>query len=1188
MISTQRDTQRTLLNALSVAGKRKTPTTKGISPRCPSPKTEQFMASTNNIDKLSPPLYNSRIIGIFVALIKKHYPEINIDFVLGYAGITTHDVKEPGLWFTQDQVDRFHEALATKTGNKDIAKEAGQFAASSEGMGAAKQYTLGLMSLTALYLSMGKIYAVMSRGADIKTKKIGANKVEIISTPRPGVNEKPYQCKNRIGTFESVARLFTKKFAKVEHPSCYHKGGNSCRYIITWENTPSYIWKLVRNYSLLLSIFSSLVLLFLLPVMSWITFTLSCALLVMMFSFYSQFLEKEELSKTITEQGDAAKDLLDETNIRYNNAVFIQEIGKAISTILDIDRLINTVMSLMQTRLDFDRGMIMLANKEKTRLYYRDGYGYDSELEEVLTNTGFHLESPHSKGVVVQAFKQQKPFLINDVAEIEQEISERSLEFLRHTATKAFICVPIVYEEEPLGIIIVDNVNTKRHLTQSDMNLLMGVASQTAISMANAISFQKLQESEEKYRTVLERIEEGYFEVDLAGRFTFFNDSICKILGYPRAELMDTNNREYTDSETSARMYKTFNEIYRTGKPANIIDYQIIRKDGGTRNLEISASLLKNSAGEPIGFRGVIRDVTERKHAEAMHREKLAAEAASRAKSKFLANMSHEIRTPLNGIIGMTELAMMTDMDSNQRNILQTIQTESNSLLSIINDILDFSKIEAEMLELEEISFDLTSMVDNIVNSFAHTAKQKGLKIKGSLAPDIPSGVIGDPGRLRQVLTNLVANAVKFTLKGEINIDVHVAEDLGKSVKLRFSVRDTGIGIPKDKKETIFESFTQADSSTTRKYGGTGLGTTISKQLAELMGGEIGVESEVGMGSYFWFTAVFLKQTIEKGTRVKKDKKSVISPKQVEKQRKSFKILLVEDYPTNQQVAMSHLKAAGYDVDLAENGLGALDLYRKNHYHLILMDIQMPLMDGYEATREIRKLETQSRQIETTDMTSDHQQPLSSSTQIQSTINNQQSAIQRVPIIAMTAHAVEGYREECLEAGMDDYLTKPLTRKRFLAMVDKWTGLAADGDAETSSLQPTPQPDTIIPDESGLPQRSNKHQSKKNLPMDFEKALNEFEGDEALLMEVLKGFMENVKGQIGVIQQALMSQDADRVRREAHSIKGGAANLRADELSRIAFELENIGKSGKLERGIEALKRLEKEMDGLEKMERTL
>ncbi len=1127
------------------------------------------------------PLYNSRITRTYVEYLRKHYPEVAIDSVLAYAGMTASEIQDGAHWFTQNQVDRFYEIVAVKTGNPNVAREAGRFSASTEGLGAAKQYTLGLMSLTSIYMLMGKLYPLLSRAAEITTKKIGSNRVEIICTPKPGVREKLQQCENRIGTFEAVATFLTDKPAQVEHTSCLHKGDDACRYVVIWEKTPAHLWKKIRNYALLSSIAVCPALIPFLPTISWVALLIICASLTAAVTFYTQHLEKAELIKTIKTQGDAAKDLLGEADIRYNNAVFVQEIGQAISTILDIDKLIRTVVSVMQKRLDFDRGMIMIADKKKAHLTYRNGYGYDRELEEVLRNTGFHLGNPRSRGVAVEAFKKQKPFLVNDISEIEQDLSERSQEFVKKMGTQSFLCVPIVYENESLGLIIVDNIESEKTLARSDMNLLMGVASQTAISMANAISFQKLQESEEKYRTILESIEEGYFQVDLAGNFTFVNDALCKILGYSHEELRSMNNREYTNSEISARMYKAFNEIYRTGKPANIIDYQIIRKDGGRRDLEISASLLNNSAGEPVGFRGVVRDVTERKQAEAMHREKLAAEAASRAKSKFLANMSHEIRTPLNGIIGMTELAIMTDMDSNQRNLLQTIQTESNSLLGIINDVLDFSKIEAEMLELEEISFDLTSMVDNLVNSFTHSAKQKGLEIRASFAADVPSGVIGDPGRLRQVLTNLVANAVKFTPKGEINIDVHVAEDLGKSVKLRFSVRDTGIGIAKDKKETIFESFTQADSSTTRTYGGTGLGTTISKQLAELMGGEIGVESEVGEGSCFWFTAVFSIQTIEKGTRVKKDQESVISPKQVENQRRSFKVLLVEDYPTNQQVAMSHLKAAGYDVDLAENGLAALELYRKNHYDLILMDIQMPVMDGYEATREIRRLETLSRQIETTDKASDNQQPLSSRVK-------DRSSIKRVPIVAMTAHAVEGYREECLGVGMDDYLTKPLTRKHFLAMVKKWTGSTTGGDAETSSLQPIPQPDRINLDEPGLPLRSNNHQSKKDLPMDFEKALNEFEGDKPLLMEVLKGFMENVREQIGVIQQALMCQDADRVRREAHSIKGGAANLRADELSRIAFELENIGKSGKLERGIEALKRLENELDGLGKMERTL
>jgi len=1111
-----------------------------------------------------------------------------MDSVLADVGMKASEIQDGAHWFTQSQVDRFHEVVISKTGNPNIAREAGRFSASTEGLGAAKQYTLGLMSLAAIYALMGKLYPLLSRAAEVKTKAIGPNKVEIISTPKPGVNEKPYQCENRIGTFEAVAQFLTAKPARVEHFSCVHKGDDTCRYVVVWEKTQARLWKKIRNYTSLSSIAVCAALIPFLPVALWDVLLMACVSIITAVSFYSQHLEKSELIKTIKTQGDAAKDLLAETDIRYNNAVFVQEIGQAISTILDIDKLIRTVITVMQKRLDFDRGMVMIANPEKTRLIYRDGYGLNSELKERLTHTGFHLDNPRSKGVAIQAFKQQKPFLVNDISEIEEDLSERSRVFVQKMGSRSFICVPIVYESDSLGVIIMDNISSKRALTGSDMSLLMGVASQTAISMVNAISFQKLQESEEKYRTILERIEEGYFEVDLAGRLTFFNDSICRILGRSREELMGMSNRDYTDSETAARMYTAFNETYRTGTPANIIDYRIIRKDGGARNLELTASLLKNSSGEPAGFRGVVRDVTERKHAEALQREKLAAEAANRAKSQFLANMSHEIRTPLNGIIGMTELAIVRDMDSKHRDILETIQSESNSLLGIINDVLDFSKIEAEMLHLEEIPFEVASVVDNVVNGFVHRAGQKGLEIKASLEKDGPNSVIGDPGRLRQILINLVGNAVKFTQKGEISIEVHVAEDLDNRVKLRFSVRDTGIGIPGDKRKSIFESFTQADSSTTRKYGGTGLGTTISKHLAELMGGEIGVESEVGVGSCFWFTAVFLKQTVEAVPKIQKNEDPTFSSGPSEKQQEPLKILLVEDYPTNQQVAVSHLKSVGHHVDSAANGLAALELYRKNHYDLILMDVQMPVMDGYEATRQIRKLESQERPIDFVHHTSDsHESPSGG--------DRKPFKIQRVPIIAMTAHAVEGYKEECLKAGMDDYLAKPLKWQHFLAVVEKWGRSGTNGDAETQSLSPAPFPDTIIGEmfessrhsiHNPLPVAS--HQSKKGLPMDFEKALAEFQGDQIFLTELLKGFTTNVRGQIDVIQQALKTRDAERVRREAHSIKGGAANLRADVLSGIALELENIGKSGELTKGPHVLKKLEKELDGLEKMEKSL
>lgn len=1216
------------------------------------------------------PLYNSRIIRTFVEYLEVDYPDLDIDSIIDKAGMTPYEVRDGAHWFTQEQVDCFYQALVDKTGNPSIAREAGRFAASSKGLGAAKQYTLGLISLTSIYLLMGRLYPLMSRGADVRARKLGTNKVEIVTTPKPGVNEKPYQCENRIGIFEAVAKWLTKRFAIIEHPSCFHRGDNHCRYLITWSKTPSLTWKLIRNCSFVLSLCLSGVLFFFLAFMPWVLVVVLCALTVMSLSFYSEHLETKELANTIITQGDAAKDLLEEMNIRYNNALLVQEIGQASSAILDIDKLIKAVMRVIEKRLDFDRGVIMLANRQKTRLLYSGGYGYSGAQEEVLKQTDLHLDRPESKGLFVLSFREQRPYLINDIAEIQHNFSKRSLELAEQLNVKALICVPIVYEEGSLGILAVDNIKTKRPLTQSDMNLLMGVASQTALNIIVAMSFQRLQESEEKYRTILDSIEEAYFETDLSGNLTFFNDSLCNISGYTRNELTGMNNRELTDAGTAKKMFRVFNRIYRSGKPASVMDYEIIRKDGVTRYLEMSASLRHGLEGRPIGFRGVVRDITEKKQAEVLRQAKIAAETANRAKSIFLANMSHEIRTPLNGIIGMTELIKKTDLDERQKEIFDTIRIESNSLLGIINDILDFSKIEAGMIELDKIPFDLSTLIEDLVNSMTPRANQKGLEFMYFLSPEVPSQLIGDPGRLRQILVNLVGNAIKFTHEGEVCLKAEVAEDLAERIKLYFSVKDTGIGIPKEKQAAIFDSFTQADNSTRRKYGGTGLGTSISKELAELMGGEIGLESQEGKGSTFWFTIVLtrpmpqeaglqekgvdfkglkvlvvddnqtnrfilgeylrswgcvpveaggareaisiLKESVSakrsfkliltdiqmpemnglelvreirmmeglkgvpimlltSGARIRVEealrdfeingcltkpikrhdllnaivpicglfkKEGVKVPRRLmakeaiePREEKKVHILLAEDYPTNQQVVLSHLREAGYQVHLAENGRQAVEAFKEKGYDLILMDIEMPIMDGYEATKAIRNLENHLKGAKGAGASAE---------------------AQRIPIIAMTGHAVAGYREKCLEVGMDDYIAKPLRRKELVALVKKWT------------------------------QRIEDPRLKYVVPIDFQKALEEFQGQRDVLMEVLGGFLATVRVQIETMRKAIGGKDAEVLWKEAHSIKGGAANLVADELSRLALELEKVGKSGALEKGFEALERFEKEFRHLE------
>jgi class 3 adenylate cyclase len=466
------------------------------------------MSSHNRRKKLDDPLYNSRLIKNYIEYTKKHYPEVDINSLLSYAGITTYELEDQGHWFTQRQVDRFNDILVKKTGSPNISREVGRYAASSKASTVVKQYALGFMTPAAAYWVVKNLASRLTRAHTFKSRRLGPEKVEITSIANPGVSEKPYQCYNRMGHLEAISRLFTNKFAKIEHPTCIHRGDDICRYIITWEKTPSSMWRRIRNYFALFAIFACGALLFFLPLMQWIAVIFLSASVIMWLSFYSEHLEKADLARNLDAQGDVAKDLLNEINVRYNDALLVKEIGQATSKLLDIQRLLKSVMDAMQRRLDFDRGGIWLANPDKTRLCYNVGYGYNPEVEEILRKSDFHLDRPHSRGPAVQAFNLQRPELVSDVAEIEEEISKRSLEFIKEIGAQSFICMPIVYEKESLGVLFVDNIRSKKFLSQTDISLLMGIAPQIAISIHNAMSYQRVQESrerEERLRKLFEK-----------------------------------------------------------------------------------------------------------------------------------------------------------------------------------------------------------------------------------------------------------------------------------------------------------------------------------------------------------------------------------------------------------------------------------------------------------------------------------------------------------------------------------------------------------------------------------------------------------------------------------------------------------------------------------------------------------
>jgi PAS domain S-box-containing protein len=623
----------------------------------------------------------------------------------------------------------------------------------------------------------------------------------------------------------------------------------------------------------------------------------------------------------------------------------------------------------------------------------------------------------------------------------------------------------------------------------------------------------------------------GSWELDLVTREPVWSDELFRLFGFAPGEIEPTYEQflacVHPDDRKAADQFTE--NVLATKKPASM-DVRVVHPDGRVRVLQRRASVMLDDSSKVIRMLGTAQDVTELRQKESeLELARSAAEAASRAKSEFLANMSHEIRTPMNGVIGMTGLLLDTPLTKQQHEFAETIQLSGEALLTIVNGILDFSKIEAGKLELETVDIDLAHLMEGTLGLLRGIAQSKGLELRASIDPDTPAKLRGDGGRLRQVLLNLIGNAIKFTPCGEVKLHISVDRQTKEMASIRFRVTDTGIGINPETQARLFQAFTQADGSTTRRYGGTGLGLAICKQLVEKMHGDIGVESAAGAGSTFWFTVELAKQSKGVVRITPKEPKDIILGRQKAEPGKARgsirpqRVLIAEDNTVNQQVAAAQLKKLGYASDTVANGLEVLEALNRIPYDIILMDCQMPELDGYETTRQVR-------------LRGGHQ-PY---------------------IIAMTASAMQGDRELCLAAGMDDYITKPVRTAALKAVLEQHSEIEENGVAGSSAK---PEPAGAHPEPaSALSDMS----SSEEVFVDIDRLRDVTDDEPEGIKRLIDLYLTQAGPMLDGLHEAIQTNSSGDVARIAHKLVGSSISCGVEAFTQPLRELERLGHEGDL------------------------
>ncbi len=643
-------------------------------------------------------------------------------------------------------------------------------------------------------------------------------------------------------------------------------------------------------------------------------------------------------------------------------------------------------------------------------------------------------------------------------------------------------------------------------LEQSERELERLRGSFNRESNSRLLAEEALDETQDRLRLAVDAAQLALWEWDIEGGNVFLTERWSVMLGEPQlpSELSSVALQHRIHPDDQSRVREALVATVKGSVERYSVEHRVRTATGWLWVESHGMVTGREMLGRATRMIGTLADISGRKAAQAeMQKARELAEAASRAKSEFLANISHEVRTPLNGILGLTQLIAGSLQSPDQAEYLRLVDSSAKALLALLNDVLDFSRIESGKLVFEQIPFELQSWVEETVAPHLVTARDKGLRLIVRIEDRLPTRVVGDPGRLRQVVSNLLSNAVKFTERGEIELAIQQVQAGGHTSRLRFEVADTGIGIPQEKHSTIFEAFSQADSSTTRQYGGTGLGLAICDRLVRMMGGRIQVLSLPGKGSVFAFDALL-------GIGSDDTLPMAAGGAVVQPVFQGLRVLLAEDHAVNELLMRRVLAQLGCEVVVARNGREAVTLWQAGGVDLVLMDVQMPEVSGLEAVRQIRERE-------------------------------QEGALMHMPVVALTAHAMAGDRERCLAAGMDGYVSKPVSLPALVEAMAAALKLAPGARAPATGAA------SAKPGQAAL---------------DADKLLVRLGGDRTAVAEIAVAMRADLKVRMRQIDTAFVARDATVAREQAHALKGALSSITADRAAMLAKGLEVAARQG--------------------------